>query len=313
MQAHAYAPGTLRNLKTQWKSYLSFCSHFGLLPLPASPQTISSYAVFLACSTSSYQTILNKLNGVRLLHLFQKTPCTALDSFEVTLTKKGLKRLLGLTTHQKSPITPALLLQFKSQLSLSTPGDAAIWCLLTVAFFSFLRKSNLTVSSPASFDPTRHLCRDDIKFTSHGAVLRIKWSKTLQHHDRLLFVPLPSVPGSALCPVSAILQYFSLVPAPASAPFFCIPSNGSLRPVTHGVFTNSIKSLISRIGLRPADFSPHSFRRGGATFAFQAGVPERLIQRHGDWRSDAYRRYLALPLSQRTVVADLMAAGLTDS
>ncbi|KAL9972505.1 hypothetical protein ACROYT_G018824 [Oculina patagonica] len=310
VQAHAYAPGTLRNLRSQWKSYLSFCSTFGLLPLPASPQTISSYAVFLACFTSSYQTILNKLNGVRLFHLLQNTPCTALDSFEVSLTKKELKRVLGLATHQKSPITPALLLQFKSHLDLTTPADAAIWCLFTVAFFSFLRKSNLTVSSPSSFDPTRHLCRDDIKFTSHGAVLRIKWTKTLQHKDRLLLVPLPRIPGSALCPVSASVQYFTLVPAPDSAPFFSIPSHGSLRPLTHDVFSKAIKSHISSIGLSPSNFSPHSFRRGGATFAFQAGVPERLIQRHGDWRSDAYRRYLSLSLTQRTVVADLMAAGL---
>ena len=164
VQAHAYAPGTLRNLPSQWKSYLSFCSTFGLLLLPASPQTISSYAVFLACFTHSYQTILNKLNGLRLLHLLQNTPCTALDSFEVSSTKKGLKRMLGLATPQKSPITPALLLQFKSHLDITTPADAAIWCLFTVAFFSFLRKSNLTVSSPTSFDPNRHLCRDDIKF-----------------------------------------------------------------------------------------------------------------------------------------------------
>ena len=298
-------------MQSQWKSYVAFCSTFGLRNLPASPQTISSYAVYLACFTSSFQTILNKLNGVRLFHLFQGTPCPALDSFEVTLTKKGLKRLLGLATHQKAPITPAILGSFKSHLDLTSPQDAAIWCLFTVAFFSFLRKSNLTAPSLRRFDPTRHLCRDDIKFTSQGAVLRIKWSKTLQHKDRLLFVPLPLIPGSPLCPVSAILQFFSLVPAPASAPFFCVPRNGSLRPLTYTDFTSSIKSLISRIGLHPTDFSPHSFRRGGATFAFQAGVPERLIQRHGDWRSDAYRRYLALPLSQRTMVADLMAAGLS--
>lgn len=174
----------------------------------------------MACFTSSYQTILNKLNGVRLFHLFQSTPCTALDSFEVSLTKKGLKRVLGLATHQKSPITPALLLQFKSHLDITTPADAALWCLFTVAFFS------------------------------------------------------------------AILQYFTLVPAPDCAPFFCLPSHGSLRLLTHDVFSKAVKSRISLIGLSPSDFLPHSFRRGGATFAFQAGVPECLIQRHGNWHSD---------------------------
>ena len=120
----------------------------------------------LVCFTSSYQTILNQLNGVHVYHLFQNTPCPALYSFKVTLTKKGLKCVLGLATPQKSPITPTLLLQFKSHLDITTPADTAIWSLFTVAFFSFLRKSNLTISSPNSFDPTHYLCCNDIKFTS---------------------------------------------------------------------------------------------------------------------------------------------------
>lgn len=32
--------------------------------------------------------------------------------------------------------------------------------------------------------------------------------KILQHRDHLLFVPLRSIPGSPLCPVSVIMQYF---------------------------------------------------------------------------------------------------------
>ena len=90
------------------------------------------------------------------------------------------------------------------------------------------------------------------------------------------------------------MQYFALVPAPASAPFFCILHDGALNPVTHTIFTNSIKSLISKISVRPSDFSPHSFQRGGVTFAFQARVPEHLIQQHGDWRSDATCPFLSV-------------------
>ena len=127
-----------------------------------------------------------------------------------------------------------------------------------------------------------------MKFTLHSAVLCIKWSKTLQHRDHLLFVPLPGIPGSLLSPVSPMMQYFALVPAPASTPFFCILHDGTLHPMTHTIFTNSIKSLISKIGLRPSSLLPHSFQRCGATFDFQAGVQERLIQQNGDCRSDAY-------------------------
>ena len=39
----------------------------------------------------------------------------------------------------------------------------------------------------------------------------------------------------------------------------------------------------------------HSFRIGGATAAFAAGVPESAIQLLGRWSSDAYRAYLRIP------------------
>lgn len=134
-------------------------------------------------------------------------------------------------------LTTSFSLFYRSATALAWPR-----CLFTQAFFVFLRKSNLIASSPATCDPVPNLCCNDIKSTPHGAVLRIRWSKTLQHKDRLRFVPLPSIPGSDLYPVSAILQYFSLVSAPPSAPFFCIPFHGPLRPVTHAVFTTAIKS-----------------------------------------------------------------------
>ena len=312
-QAHAYAPGTLRNLHSLWKSFLNFCTNYRVTPLPATPHTVASYACFLAGKTSSYQYILNHLHAVRLLHRFNGFPVHALDSFDVTLTKRGLKRLLGTMPRQKHPITPEILLQMRRYLNTSLPSHAAIWALFCTAFFSFLRKSNLTVTSAQCFDPTRHLARHVIKFTTTGAVLRIRWTKTLQHKEGLLLIPLPSIPGSALCPVSAKVHFFALVPAPTSAPLFCLSAASSYRPITFSTFTAGLKRLISKIGLDPANYSPHSFRGGGATFAFQSGVPEHLIRLHGDWRCDAFRAYLALPLTSRTQVADIMAAGLLPS
>ena len=41
-----------------------------------------------------------------------------------------------------------------------------------------------------------------------------------------------------------------------------------------------------------AGFTGHSFHRGGASWAFQSGIPGELIQVCGDWVSDAYKRYL---------------------
>ena len=57
--------------------------------------------------------------------------------------------------------------------------------------------------------------------------------------------------------------------------------------------------------------SPHSFRRGGATFAFEAKVPSELIKAQGDWRSDCYLIYLEMTDRQKRAAATRMAAAIS--
>ena len=47
------------------------------------------------------------------------------------------------------------------------------------------------------------------------------------------------------------------------------------------MFQNKLKSCISKIGLDPADFSSHSFRRDGASLAFRADIEADKIQLMG--------------------------------
>lgn len=140
------------------------------------------------------------------------------------LTKKGLERMLGTATRQNHPITPAILPSTRRLLDLNLTSHALTWALFTVAFFSFLRKSNLVSPKASTFGCNRHLARQDMKFTGSGCLLRIKWSKTRQCKDGIHIVPLPSIPNSALCPVTAIQHYFTVVPAAPHAPFFCFLS-----------------------------------------------------------------------------------------
>ena len=230
----------------------------------------------------------------------------------LTLTKKGLKRTMGSAPRQKHPSKPDILVSMRRFLDLTTLPHAALWALFTTAFFSFLRKSNLVAASAFSFNSDQHLAWHDIKFTDSGALLGIKWSKTRQFKEGAHLIPLPRIPNSPLCPVSAIRHYFTLVPAPSVAPFFCLPTDQrpGFTPLTATYFTSSLKRLIVTLGLDAANYSPHSFRRGGATYAYQAGVPEHLIKLRGDWLSDVYQVYLSLPLPTRGQVADIMAAGL---
>jgi hypothetical protein len=57
-----------------------------------------------------------------------------------------------------------------------------------------------------------------------------------------------------------------------------------------------------------ARYAGHSFRRGGATFAFQCGASPAQIKEQGDWKSSAYLLYLEFVDPARARVAALMGS-----
>ena len=60
--------------------------------------------------------------------------------------------------------------------------------LYLLAFYSFLRLSNILPHSISSFDTTRHLCVCDVIFAQEFAVVIVNWSKTmLQFQQYLIF------------------------------------------------------------------------------------------------------------------------------
>ena len=69
--------------------------------------------------------------------------------------------------------------------------------------------------------------------------------------------------------------------------------------MTYRMFQERIKKAMTDIGLEPHGYSSHSFRRGGATYAFHSGVHPNLIKKLGDWHSDAYLEYIDFPVEDR--------------
>jgi hypothetical protein len=62
----------------------------------------------------------------------------------------------------------------------------------------------------------------------------------------------------------------------------------------HSDLVNAAKDMAGLLGLSRDTVAGHSFRRGGASFAYQACVPDTLIQRQRDWISCCYREYITL-------------------
>ena len=132
----AFATATKRTYRSQANSYFKFCQDYGLVPLPASQETLLVYMAFLARSLSA-NSVPGYMNVVRLLHLEAGFNNPLIDNWELKAVQKGVSRLLGKPPKQKSPITVAILLDLFKTVK-NTPFDTALWITCFVSFYGFL-------------------------------------------------------------------------------------------------------------------------------------------------------------------------------
>ena len=296
----AYAEGTVKNLKTQWESYLSFCLYFGLGYLPADTNILSLYAQFLSRTFKPTKSIKNYISGIKIMHYILGFSTDKINDFLLNLSLKGIARLHPHCIQQAHVITPTMLSQMSSHMNLTAKIDIVYWCLFLFAFYLFARKSNLVPTTKRDLKSKKFLLRKNVSHEGELLLVTMNWSKTIQYGERLLQTPLIPIPGSVLCPVSAYNNMCSQVKAKPDDPLFSLPKG---QYVTYSKFQSKLRELISKLSLEPQLYSSHSFRRSGATFAFQSGCSSELVQLQGDWKSDAYRRYLTFSLNDKLAVA----------
>lgn len=310
----AFAEGTHKNHVTQWRTYLAFCTYFSLTALPASIDIICLYCQFLSRSFTPV-SVRNYVSGVKFLHVASGLDFPSLSSFPLRLTLRGIDRLAFHCPVRAPPVTPEILLSIiRFTTSPSSSGeDVSFSCAFLFAFFLFARVSNIVPASSSSFDPRKHLCREDISLAPHGLNVVFKWSKTNQTGSRRLILPLVRIPNSPLCPVAMFSRMCALCPAHNSAPAFGrLSDSGSFSPFSKSEFVNVFRSRLQLAGVRDWHlFRGHSFRRGGANWAFSSGVPGELIQVFGDWSSDAYKSYLDSSLAAKLRVSQHMSSDLS--
>ena len=206
-------------------------------------------------------------------------------------------------------MTPSILHAAFDLFDFRIPLHAAMWALFLVAFFTFLRKSNLVPDNTRQIS-SKVITGANLVFTSAGAYIHVSATKTTQCQQRSLILPIPAIPGCRLCLILAVRRHLAINPGPVSAPLFSGFSGLDLAPITYKQFCVFLSRVLSKFHLDPALYSPHSFRRGGATFAFDCHIPSEIIKLQGDWKSDAYLVYLELSQQQKQRVVHAMAKKL---
>lgn len=271
-----------------------------MIHLPAGTETLQLYAQFLSRTFKSTQSIRNYINGIKTIHLLLGHSVEHINKFILNLSLKGIAKLNPHSVKQAECMTPDILLRISEVLDFTRSSDLVFWCLFLFAFFLLARKSNLVPTTKKDLVQKKFLLRGDVIEMSNLLVVTMFWSKTIQSGERMLHTPLLPLNESVLCPVKAFKNMCQAIPAHAEAPLFLLPNR---KPVTYLMFQNKLKHCIKRIGLNPAAFSSHSFRRGGATLLFNANVEPDKIQLLGDWRSEAYKKYLTFTLEDKIQVS----------
>ena len=226
--------------------------------------------------------------------------------------QKAIQRQAPIRVSLKKIIDVPLLKLIVSQCDYTFMGQI-FKALYLLSFYSFLRLSNLVPHAVAQFSPLKHLCRGDVIFRTGKVVILVKWSKTMQSNDQVKLITVPRIENSTLCPVLALRNLLMLTPKGANLPSFQIKVAREWVPLTDSRVRRHFDIILTRLQLKNTGYTPHAFRRSGATFAFNNNVALQNIQRHGTWTSDCVWRYITDSADAGEQVANMFRDKLASS
>ena len=214
----------------------------------------------------------------------------------VRTVREGAKRRLARPVVQKEPITPEILKELHSSL-IDKKNNMNLYNhrLMTMALLSY--------AGFFRYDEVSHLRREDVAFhTSYVAIFIQKAKNDVYREGHTVLIART---GSELDPYLSLMKYCDLANIKPKDSCFLFRNviyhkkknmytlHKQDKPLSYTRARELLLFQLAKIGRNPKLFGLHSLRAGGATQAANAGVQDRLFQRHGRWRStEAKDRYV---------------------
>jgi len=272
------APNTIKKYVSSFSAWRKWAEARDINVLPTSGPEFSLYLVHLLQTTTSLASIQAAAFGVAWAHQKACFP----SPLQHTMVKQLLdacKRILGTgSKNRKTPLTAARVKEVVLRFGQGNPSELQIACLIALGFAAFLR-----------WDDLSNLKRANLQLTSdHMSIILTKRKNDQFREGSVILVART---GSPTCPV-ALTERLLLVGQHKESDYLfrkiCHTKRGfSFRPqqLTYSRATELFKKQLKVIGLDPSQYGLHSLRSGGASTAAAAAIPDRLLMRHGGWRS----------------------------
>ena len=149
-------------------------------------------------------------------------------------------------------------------------------------------------------------------FYSNAVKIVLNQTKTIQCKERNLQFVIPCYENGSVCLLTQMSAWYDMSPyTRGNDPVFLTFQLGRWQPLSRQSADPSYKAALVAVGKNPQSYGWSSFRRGASTTGFLATGDIETLREHGDWKSNAYVRYLALPADKRTHLVRVLQSVLS--
>ena len=229
------------------------------------------------------------MSHLRLYLRMRHASLAPLDDVRVRLAMDAVKRSKDHKPKGARAAPLTIIKQVLLELS-RTPRDRTIAFAVMIMYYTGARQSEVAPRSVASFDPTRHTTRRDVRVSGGALVLHKKWAKNMQANSQSRDTCMEAAPTADLCPVRAYRRMLREAPTThPKQPLLVFPADGAT--ITAPYIAKVWKDTQARLGVR-TPYTLHAIRKAAATVAFASGSTELEVRRFGGWASNAHRTYI---------------------
>jgi len=289
----AYADSTLQKYKPAWNKWISWSTQFDeICPCPAAPFYVAVYLNDIVSNNGKIGTLDAAILAIRWGHLSSGLESPTDHPF-VKLALEGGKRIItrggGKISKQKEPLDSELLKRIVDEYGKSKNlMDLRFVLICVLGFSGFMRISEILA-----------LKIKDISFVDEGLKIFIETSKTDQLREgHILHI---SKTDTKCCPTYWLKHYISLSKLEKEEESFLICRLAKTKighnaigkySVSYSTVWACFKSHLANL-VDETKYALHSLRSGGASEAANNNVSDRMISKHGRWKSDQTRnRYI---------------------
>jgi len=249
---------TKRAYASDWRIFITWAAGRGLIPLPASPDTVCAFLASQAESGVKASTLGRRMASIRLAHTSAALePPTSSEAVKTTM--RGIRREIGTKPVQKAPATSDRLIDMVSHCPPTLRGlrDRAI---LLLGFAGAFRRSELSALEVS-----------DIEDVDGGLRVYVRHSKTDQEGAGQT---VPVIRGDKCCPVEAVNAWTEAAGIEDGPLFRMMRRSGVVTPypLSGRSIGDLVKRYAAKAGYKAEEFAGHSLRSGFLTSAAENGA-----------------------------------------